>query len=107
MASSVDPSKFSKNIADVPMAMACLVPMGITSENVAEKYGVSKEAQNRMAVESHNKAISAQKQGLFDDEIVPVSTKVKDKEGKETQVVIKADEGPRAGTTLEGLMKLN
>merc|ERR1719310_580757 len=107
MATSVDPTKFSKNIADVPMAMACMVPMGITSENVAEKYGVSKEKQNQLAVDSHAKALAAQKQGLFTSEIVPVTTKVKDKEGKETQVTVSTDEGPRAGTTLEGLMKLN
>jgi acetyl-CoA acyltransferase 1 len=106
MAASVDPTKFSKNIADVPMAMACMVPMGITSENVAEKYGVSKEKQNALAVASHAKALAAQKQGLYDSEIVPVKTKVTDKEGKETEIVVKADEGPRAGTTLEGLMKL-
>merc|ERR1719333_2007587 len=99
MATSVDPTKFSKNIADVPMAMACMVPMGITSENVAEKYGVSKEKQNSLAVASHAKALAAQKQGLFDSEIVPVKTKVTDKEGKATEVTIKVDEGPRAGTT--------
>jgi len=76
MMAAVDPSKFSKNIADVPMAMACMVPMGITSENVAEKYGVSKEKQNTLAAVSHAKAIAAQKQGLFDSEIVPVTTKM-------------------------------
>merc|ERR1719352_749690 len=82
MAASVDPSKFSKNIADVPMAMAYMVPMGITSENVAEKYGVSKEKQNMLAAQSHAKALAAQKAGLFDAEIVPVTTKITDKEGK-------------------------
>merc|ERR1712129_235328 len=47
-----------------------------------------------------------QQDGLFDSEIVPVATKVKDKEGKEAEVVIAKDEGPRAGTTAEGLAKL-
>jgi acetyl-CoA acyltransferase 1 len=107
MMTAVDPSKFSKNIADVPMAMACMVPMGITSENVAEKYGVSKEKQNMLAAQSHAKALAAQKQGLFESEIVPVTTKVLDKEGKESTVTVKTDEGPREGTTMEGLMKLN
>merc|ERR1712190_348874 len=80
--------------------------MGITSENVAEKYGISGDKQNELAANSHAKALAAQKQGLFNDEIVPVTTTVKDKEGKATQVVVKADEGPREGTTLEGLSKL-
>lgn len=106
MASSVDPNKFSKKIADNDLAMACMVPMGITSENVAEKWNISKEKQNQLAVESHNKALAAQKAGLFDSEIVPVSTKVKDKAGAETAVTVKADEGPRAGTTFEGLSSL-
>jgi len=106
MASSVDPSKFSTKIADNKLAMACLVPMGITSENVAQAYKISPEKQNSMAAASHSKALAAQKQGLFDDEIVPVTAQVKDKEGKVTTTVVKVDEGPREGTTLEGLSKL-
>merc|ERR1719401_2533551 len=106
MASSVDPTKFSTKIADNDMAMACLMPMGITSENVAEAYKISPEKQNSLAVSSHSKAVAAQKQGLFKDEIMPVATKVKDKDGNATEVVIKDDEGPREGTTLEGLSKL-
>eukprot|EP00413_Alexandrium_margalefii_P048817 CAMPEP_0204608272 /NCGR_PEP_ID=MMETSP0661-20131031/60216_1 /ASSEMBLY_ACC=CAM_ASM_000606 /TAXON_ID=109239 /ORGANISM="Alexandrium margalefi, Strain AMGDE01CS-322" /LENGTH=427 /DNA_ID=CAMNT_0051619771 /DNA_START=70 /DNA_END=1353 /DNA_ORIENTATION=+ len=106
MASSVDPSKFSTKIADSPMAMSCLIPMGITSENVAEAYKISPEKQNSLAVASHSKAVAAQKQGLFDEEIVPVTATVKDKEGKATTTVIKADEGPREGTSLDGLSKL-
>merc|ERR1712151_457030 len=106
MAASVDPTKFSTKIADNKLAMACLMPMGITSENVAEKYGISAEKQNALAANSHAKALAAQKQGLFDEEIVPVTTTVKDKEGKATEVTIKKDEGPREGTTAEGLGKL-
>merc|ERR1711924_548842 len=89
------------------MAMACMVPMGITSENVAAKWNISRETQDRMAVDSHAKALAAQKQGLFDKEIVPVTAKVKAKDGSVQEVVVKEDEGPRAGTTLEGLSKLN
>jgi len=106
MASSVDPKKFSPKIADSDLAMACMVPMGITSENVAEKWNISKEKQNKLAVDSHNKALAAQKAGLFDSEIVPVQTQVKDKEGKMTPLTVKADEGPRAGTTFESLSAL-
>merc|ERR1712113_1284033 len=106
MASSIDPTKFSENIPDNKLAMDSLLPMGLTSENVAEKYGISAEKQNTLAANSHAKALAAQKQGLFDEEIVPVQTTVKDKEGKLNEVTVKTDEGPRAGTTLEGLSKL-
>jgi len=70
------------------------------------KYGVSPEKQNTLAVNSHAKAIAAQKQGLFADEIVPVKTTLKDKEGNAKEVTVSADEGPREGTTLEGLSQL-
>jgi len=106
MATGFNPDKFSKDIASNDLAAACLVPMGITSENVAAKYNISKDKQNTLAVKSHEKALAAQKQGLFDDEIVPVATKVKAKDGSVSDVVVKADEGPRAGTTFEGLSKL-
>jgi len=106
MASGFDPSKFSTEIGNNDMAAACLIPMGITSENVAAKYNISKDTQNMMAVASHEKALAAQKGGLFDEEIVPVTTKVKGKDGSVSEVVVKSDEGPRAGTTLEGLNKL-
>jgi len=107
MASGVDLSKFSSQIVDNAGAASCLMPMGITSENVADAYKISKEQQNSLAVNSHKKAVAAQKQGLFAEEIVPVTTKVKDKKaGTEKEVVVSADEGPREGTTLEGLNKL-
>jgi len=106
MASGVDLSKFSAKIVDNAGAASCLMPMGITSENVAAAYNISKDQQNSLAAASHKKAVAAQKQGLFNEELVPVATKVKDKAGKETEVVVKADEGPREGTTLEGLNKL-
>merc|ERR1711920_795883 len=96
----------STEIGNNDMAAACLIPMGITSENVAAKYNISKDTQNMMAVASHEKALAAQKGGLFDEEIVPVTTKVKGKDGSVSEVVVKSDEGPRAGTTLEGLNKL-
>merc|ERR550532_568956 len=62
MASSIDPSKFSSKIGDNAGAASCLMPMGITSENVAEAYKISKEQQNSLAVNSHKKAVAAQKQ---------------------------------------------
>lgn len=87
-------------------AVKILIPMGITSENVAEQFGVSREKQDRMAEISHAKAAKAQQQGWFDAEIVPVTTKVKDKDGNEKTVVIAKDEGIRPGTNMEILSKL-
>ncbi len=49
-----------------------MIPMGLTSENVAEKFGITREAQDKMALESHRKAEEAMKKGLFDEEIVPI-----------------------------------
>merc|ERR1712151_911760 len=106
MTSGMDLNKLSQNIGNNDLASACLMPMGITSENVAEAYKIPRDRQDQLAAASHAKALEAQKQGLFDSEIVPVTTMVKDKSGNQTQVTVKADEGPRDGTTVEGLSKL-
>jgi acetyl-CoA acyltransferase 1 len=88
-------------------AKACLLPMGLTSENVAAHYKVSREDQDKLAVASHQKAGAAIKNGTFKDEIVPVATKVKDaKTGEETAVTIAIDDGVRASTTYEQLAAL-
>lgn len=89
-----------------PLARDSLTAMGITSETVASRYGISREVQDAFAVESHAKALEAQKKGNFDKEIVPVTVTVEDAEGKEKTVTVSKDEGPRAGTSLEGLAKL-
>jgi len=101
-----DMSKLSRNIMTNDLAKDCLMPMGITSENVAEKWNISREQQDTLAVASHKKAAAAQKGGKFDSEIVPVATVVKDKEGNEKAVTISLDEGIRGDTSLEGLSKL-
>jgi len=88
------------------LASACLNTMGQTSENVAEKFGVTRQKQDQMALESNLKAIEAQKKGRFKNEIVPMQVKVVDKDGKEKDITVDADEGPRGDTTLEGLSKL-
>jgi len=82
------------------LAKDCLVPMGMTAEIVAERWGVTREMQDGLAVDSHNKALAAQANGDFINEIVPVEIEV---DGK--VVVIDADDGPRK-TTLEGLAGL-
>ena len=75
--------------------------LGITAENVAEQYGVTREMQDEFAAWSQQKCEAAQKAGKFDEEIVPVPVKVK----KEI-VEFKVDEFPRQGVTAEGLAKL-
>src|SRR4030067_2678384 len=74
--------------------------MGITSENIAVKYGISRVDQDAFALESNNRALAAIKNGTFKDEIVPVDIKVK----RETKA-FDTDEHPRE-TTLELLGKL-
>ena len=75
--------------------------MGITAENVAEKYGITREDLDKFAAWSQQKCEAAMKAGKFKDEIVPVEVKKK----KET-VIVDTDEGPRPGTTAEGIAKL-
>lgn len=75
--------------------------MGITAENVAEKYGVTREMQDEFAAWSQQKCEAAQKEGKFDEEIVAVPVKV-----KKEFVDFKVDEFPRQGVTADGLAKL-
>jgi len=93
-------------VFDHPLAAQCLTSMGETSEKVAEKFGISKEKQDALAVKSHAKAVNAIKEGSFKEEIVPTKVIVKDAEGNEKEVVVTQDEGPREGTNMEGLAKL-
>lgn len=87
-----------------PKAASCLIPMGVTSENVAAKYGVDRASQDAFAVHSHAKAAAARGSGKFRDEIVPVSTVLRDpKTGAEQKVVISEDDGIREGLTREAL----
>ena len=76
-------------------------PMGITAENVAEKYGITREMQDEFSANSQQKCQKALAAGKFNDEIVPVEVKQKKK-----TVLIDKDEGPRAGITAESLAHL-
>ncbi|MCT6825051.1 acetyl-CoA C-acyltransferase [Bartonella apis] len=83
-----------------------------TADLVAERYNISRHAQDEFAVESQRRVAKAQKEGLFDDEIVPITTicsKTNKETGEVTQetVTLSKDEGNRPGTTLEALSKLN
>jgi len=80
-------------------------PMGITAENVANRFEVSRADQDAFAARSHERAIAAQKAGKFNDEIVPIKTRVW-VDGAWKDIVHEIDEGPREGSTPEVLGKL-
>lgn len=94
--------------SDVDNARDCIMPMGLTSENVAKRYGVSREDQDAFAVESHHKASKAQKEGLFDSEIVPVKVKQSEPEHPDVmkEVVVDKDDGIRHEISVEKMAKL-
>ena len=83
------------------------INMGLTAENVANKYGVSREDQDRFALESHQKAIKAWEEGYFEEQITPVKVVHKyvtaDGDVAEENFTFKKDEGPRKDTNLEAL----
>lgn len=97
--------KPSRKYLEIPMAKDALIPMGITSENVSERYGIKREDQDRLAFESQRKAVLAQQQGLFKDEIVPITTTVRMADGSEKTVTVDSDDGIRA-SSMETLAKL-
>jgi acetyl-CoA C-acetyltransferase len=76
--------------------------MGITAENLADKYQISREQQDVFALSSQQKALAAMESGRFSSEIIPIS--IPQKKGVVT--LFDKDQGPRAGTTLEGLARL-
>src|SRR5499425_2718440 len=78
--------------------------MGITGENVAEKYGITREEQDEFAVNSHRKAIAATKECRFKSQVVPVELPPKKKGGE--PVIFDKDESPREDTTIEVLRSL-
>ena len=95
----------------INMHGAIYMPMLQTAETVAQRYGISREDQDEYALKSQQRTAAAQEKGLFDDEIVPVTTthKVQDKETGEVsdvEITIAKDEGNRPQTTLEGLNSL-
>jgi len=81
-------------------------PMGITAENIARRFEISRQAQDAFALRSHTLAIAAQKAGKLDAELVAVATTVFDAQDRPQAITVAKDEGPRADTTLEALAKL-
>ncbi len=84
--------------------------MGLTAENVAIKYGISREDQDVFSLKSHQKAAQAVNSGLFDPELVTIDVEVAELDANEKLVkkhfTVKRDEGPRADTNIEALAKL-
>ena len=83
--------------------------MGLTAENVAREYNVSREDQDKFSLRSHQRAIAAQEAGKFKDEIVPLEVTIVEKPDGSVQTqkyTFDADEGPRRDTTLEALGNL-
>ncbi len=103
---SVSPEVFKK---DGHVAIA--YGMGITAENVAKEWNITREEQDEFALESHKKAINAINNKLFAEEIIPIEVihRLPDEKSHqiiEKKIIIDTDEGPRSDTTLEALAKL-
>ncbi|KAJ4335553.1 hypothetical protein N0V87_006082 [Didymella glomerata] len=101
------PTELWPQMKDSPVkeAKECVMNMGITSENVASRYGVSRADQDKFACESQLRAARAQKSGFFDEEIVPVTTRWIEPETPENvkEVTVTKDDGIRPTTTVEKL----
>ncbi|HLI86711.1 MAG TPA: acetyl-CoA C-acyltransferase [Bryobacteraceae bacterium] len=103
-------NKLSINPALMESYPDSYLPMGLTAERVARHYGISREEADQFALASHQKALAAQAAGKFTQEIVPVPVAFFALNGKtkpeKKEIDFRADEGPRADTSLEALAKL-
>ncbi|KAJ3340939.1 3-ketoacyl-CoA thiolase with broad chain length specificity [Gonapodya sp. JEL0774] len=95
-------SEISENLVEQdPVIADVLIPMGITSENVAEDYKITRVEQDTFSAESHRRAAEAWKNGWFDEEVLKITVK-----GENGEVVADRDDGIREGTTAQTLGKL-
>ncbi|KAI5467743.1 3-ketoacyl-CoA thiolase [Mariannaea sp. PMI_226] len=100
-------SEFSELLENYTEAANCKVPMGVLSEKMAQDLGVTRAAQDEFAASSYKKALKAQQEGLFDQEIVPLTVDFEDpKSGEKKKVTVSKDDGVRAGVTAESLGKI-
>jgi acetyl-CoA acyltransferase 1 len=98
---------FSEEVLTHHDAEDCQLPMGITSENVAKDFNISRKAQDEFAANSFQKAAAANKAGKFKAEIIPIKTKIIDpKTEKEMEIIVDQDDGIRDGVTSQSLSKL-
>jgi len=105
------PTQLWEELKNSPVKEArdCIMSMGLTAENVAERYGVSRADQDAFAAASHQKAAKAQKDGLYDKEIVPVTTRWHpNPENPEVteEITVNKDDGIRPNSTSESLAKM-
>ncbi|KAI0259368.1 acetyl-CoA acetyl transferase [Gloeopeniophorella convolvens] len=101
------PDGWSETVLSNQDAEDCLLPMGITSENVAKDYGITRSQQDAFAAKSFQKAAAAAKAGRFRDEIVPIKVHWVDPKTEEVrEITVSADDGIRDGVTAESLSKL-
>jgi acetyl-CoA acyltransferase len=103
--------KYAPNPFFATDSPAIFTSMGLTAENVAEKYGVNREDQDEFSLRSHQNAYRAVESGLFDPEIAPIDVEIIEPGSngdspKKRQYTFKRDDGPRADTSLEALGKL-
>ena len=100
-------TEFSDLLENHMQAANCKVPMGVLSEQMAKDRKVTRTDQDAFAASSYQKALKAQEQGLFDEEIMPVTVKYTDpKTDKEQTVTVTKDDGVRPGITAESLSKI-
>ena len=98
---------FSDLLENHMQATNCKVPMGVLSEQMAKDRNVSRKDQDAFAANSYQKAVNAQKQGLFDEEIAPVTVQYTDpKTDEEKTITVSKDDGVREGMTAESLSKI-
>lgn len=100
-------TEFSELLEGHTEAANCKVPMGVLSENMAKDLGITRASQDAFAANSYKKALKAQQEGLFNDEIVPLKVKWEDpKSGEVKEIVVDKDDGVRPGVTAESLGKI-
>lgn len=100
-------TEFSELLENHMEAANCKVPMGVLSEQMAKDRNVTRDVQDVFAASSYQKALKAQEQGLFDEEIMPVTVQYTDPKTDETkEVTVTKDDGVRPGITAESLGKI-
>lgn len=100
-------TEFSELLESHPEAANCKVSMGVLSEQMAKDRNIDRASQDAFAAASYQKALSAQQQGLFKEEIMPLKVKYEDpKTGEAKEVVVDRDDGVRPGITAESLGKI-
>ena len=100
-------TEFSELLDSVPEAKNCKVPMGVLSEQIAKDKQIPRTKQDAFAASSYHKALAAQKAGLFDEEIAPLTVSWEDpKTDEKKTITVGRDDGVREGITAESLGKI-